>query len=517
MAKFINLEFKNKYTKIFEEYDKEQENANTKRENEKKQTEKNLNQPNGKIQKTTREKLKYRNQSRFFNFNMDDLTPESVYNDRLKYGYAETALDTVVVALRIMCVAGSFYEACVLAEAYGGDSDTLLAILLAMEGVVLNVPEEIQEQTKTQLQNQNSPELRSYAKLSDDMDKQVSNRYPENISLEEQLKQTYNTIAEIIKNEPRGIETINKNIGFNAKVDQIIYSGNSPSEFFRDQRPKTVLFYFILIPIILAGIAFYFLSSELALVALLTICILDFIAFRVIAKNFFSKRENLLLSNIPLNAQEPQSEISMDNILNIDNEITKSNEFKELIKSIIEDWNFNLDPNREYDLNQRKEFEYEPEGKAPEFKEDDYKDYLTTLKDHKAAYENALKTKTNNTEKSKISEIKRQITDLEKLGSKQIYDNYINEEKALYEKINAHNKATAEFKTQKKLEKLKSLTPEKIEEINKYVNQINKIAEKCELKERIKFDQVKFSEWQQQQTAEIPDLHSKDTIITTDL
>ena len=416
-----------------------------------------------------------------------------------------------------MCVAGSFYEACVLAKAYGGDSDTLLAILLAMEGVVLNVPEEIQEQTKTQLQNQNSPELRSYAKLSDDMDKQVSNRYPENISLEEQLKQTYNTIAEIIKNEPRGIETINKNIGFNAKVDQIIYSGNSPSEFFRDQRPKTVLFYFILIPIILAGIAFYFLSSELALVALLTICILDFIAFRVIAKNFFSKRENLLLSNIPLNAQEPQSEISMDNILNIDNEITKSNEFKELIKSIIEDWNFNLDPNREYDLNQRKEFEYEPEGKAPEFKEDDYKDYLTTLKDHKAAYENALKTKTNNTEKSKISEIKRQITDLEKLGSKQIYDNYINEEKALYEKINAHNKATAEFKTQKKLEKLKSLTPEKIEEINKYVNQINKIAEKCELKERIKFDQVKFSEWQQQQTAEIPDLHSKDTIITTDL
>ena len=95
--------------------------------------------------------------------------------------------------------------------------------------------------------------------------------------------------------------------------------------------------------------------------------------------------------------------------------------------------------------------------------------------------------------------------------------NYINEETALYKEINAHNKATAEFKTQKKLEKLKSLTPEKIEEINKYVNQINKIAEKCELKERIKFDQVKFSEWQQQQTAEIPDLHSKDTIITTDL
>ena len=517
MAKFINLEFKNKYTKIFEEYDKEQENANTKRENEKKQTEKNLNQPNGKIQKTTREKLKYINQSHFFDFDMDNLTPESVYNDRLKYGYAETALDTVVVALRIMCVAGSFYEACVLAKAYGGDSDTLLAILLAMEGVVLNVPEEIQEQTKTQLQNQNSPELRSYAKLSDDMDKQVSNRYPENISLEEQLKQTYNTIAEIIKNEPRGIETINKNIGFNAKVDQIIYSGNSPSEFFRDQRPKTVLFYFILIPIILAGIAFYFLSSELALVALLTICILDFIAFRVIAKNFFSKRENLLLSNIPLNAQEPQSEISMDNILNIDNEITKSNEFKELIKSIIEDWNFNLDPNREYDLNQRKEFEYEPEGKAPEFKEDDYKDYLTTLKDHKAAYENALKTKTNNTEKSKISEIKRQITDLEKLGSKQIYDNYINEEKALYEKINAHNKATAEFKTQKKLEKLKSLTPEKIEEINKYVNKINEIAEKCGIEDKINFNKDEFSKWQQNPTEKIPNSYLEEEIITTSL
>ena len=538
MAKFINLEFKNKYTKIFEEYDKEQENANTKRENEKKQTGKNLNQSNGKIQKTTREKLKYDiNQNHFFDFNMDNLTPESVYNDRLEYGYAETALDTVVVALRIMCVAGSFYEACVLAKAYGGDSDTLLAILLAMAGVVFGVPEEIQKQTKNQLQKQNSPELRGYAKLSDDMDKQFLNCYPENISLEQQLKQTYNTIVEIIKNETRDIETINKNIGFNAKVDQIIYSGNSPSEFFRDQRPKIVLFYFILIPIILVGIAFYFLSAELALVALLTICILDFIAFRVIAKNFFSKRGNLALQNISLNAQKSQSKISIDNILNIDNigDITKSNEFKELIKSIIEDWNFNLDPNREYDLNQRKEFAYEENGKAPEFQENDYKNYLQILEtwqtqNHQKSTElrEQLKTETNSTKRSKIEEdineinriipeIQRQTSELNEQKPQQMYNNYINEEKNLYREINAHNEATAKFKTQKKLEKLKSLTPKKIKEINKYVDQINEIAEKCGIEDKINFNSNALLQWQQKQKDKIPNSHLEEEIITTSL
>ena len=279
-----------------------------------------------------------------------------------------------------------------------------------------------------------------------------------------------------------------------------------------------------MIPIILVGIAFYFLSAELALVALLTICILDFIALCVIAQNFFSKRGNLALQNISPNAQKSQSKISIDNILNIDNignEITKSNEFKELIKSIIEDWNFNLNPYKMYGVNKRKEFAYEENGKAPEFKEDDYEGYLTTLKNHETYYKNALKTETNNTEKSeisnKISEIQRQITDLEESGSKQMYENYINEEKALYEKINAHNKATAEFKTQKKLEKLKSLTPEKIEEINKYVNRINKIAEKCGIEDKINFNKDEFSKWQQNQTAEIPDLQLKGEIITTSI
>ena len=106
---------------------------------------------------------------------------------------------------------------------------------------------------------------------------------------------------------------------------------------------------------------------------------------------------------------------------------------------------------------------------------------------------------------------------MEKLGSKQIYDNYINEEKALYEKINAHNKATAEFKTQKKLEKLKSLTPEKIEEINKYVNKINEIAEKCGIEDKINFNKDEFSKWQQNPTEKIPNSYLEEEIITTSL
>ena len=391
-----------------------------------------------------------------------------------------------------------------MAKAYGGDLDTLLAIVLAMAAVVFGIPEEIQNQVKNQLKIHTSEELRSYAQLSDDMDKQCSDRYPENTPLEEQLKQTCNTISEIMKNGKRDIDTINKNIGFNEKVDEIIYSDSSPGEFFWDQKPKTVLFYFILIPIILVGIAFYLLSSELALVALLTICILDFIAFRVIAKNFFSKRENLVLSKISPVAQKSQSEISIDNI-NIDNEVTRSNEFKQLIESIIKDWNFNLDPNQEYDLNQRKEFEYEVDGKAPEFKKDDYDCYLQTLKEYKSSNEQTLKAEEQKikTDTDKINEIKRtidetqrQIDEFEKSTPEQMYDTYINEEKALYKEINAHNRATAEYKTQKKLEKLKSLTPEKVEEINKYVEQINRIAEKYGIEDKIKFDKKKFVEWQ---------------------
>ncbi len=574
MAKFINLEFRSKYTQFVKE--------------------------NGVNKRTKDLGYKYKNEDHFLDFNMDNLTLQSVYNDRLKYKYTETALDTVVVALRIMCVAGSFYEACVLAKAYGGDSDTLLAILLAMEGVVSGVPKEIQKQTKNQLQKQNSPELKSYVQLSDDMDKQVSNRYPENISLEEQLKQTYSTIEELIKNEQRDIETINKSIGFNKEVDQIIYSNSLPSEFSWDQKPETFLFYFVLLPIILVGIAFYLLSSELALIVLIAICIVDFIAFRIttkaMVKAFFSEKENLVLSesNISPNVQELQSEISIidSDVLNIDNKITKSEEFKQLIKSIIKDWNFYLDPDKRYDLNQRKEFEYEADGKQPEFKEGDYKHYLNTLKEYATSCEaelkglkeklirsdqrltelnqkltklneqlNALKQKTKvkadetksiigtikkttgdiegikkeieetkekieeiNNDKEQASELpkiiketKRQITDLKKLGSKQIYDNYINEEKALYEKINAHNKATAEFKTQKKLEKLKSLTPEKIEEINKYVNKINEIAEKCGIENKINFDQDEFSKWQQNPTEKIPNSYLEKEIITTSL
>lgn len=83
-----------------------------------------------------------------------------------------------------------------------------------------------------------------------------------------------------------------------------------------------------------------------------------------------------------------------------------------------------------------------------------------------------------------------------------MYNAYISEEKVLYKEINAHNRATAEFKTQKKIDKLRNLAPEKLEQINDYVAKINEIAEKYGIKDRIKFDQEKFLEWQKQQTAE---------------
>ena len=87
----------------------------------------------------------------------------------------------------------------------------------------------------------------------------------------------------------------------------------------------------------------------------------------------------------------------------------------------------------------------------------------------------------------------------------QMYEEYIAKEKAFYDKVNAHNRATAEFKMQKKLEKLKSLTPEKVKQINNYVTQINAIAEKYGLEDKIEFDQEKFLEWQKQQTKERTD------------
>ena len=477
--------------------------------------------------KTNKEKLGYSNQSHFFDFNMDGCTPKSVYNDRLSYRYTETALGTVVVALRLICVARSFYEACVLAKAYGGDSDTLLAIVCAMAGVVFGIPQEIQDKTKEHLQSRNSKELKSYAQLSDDMDKQFLSRYPENAPLEDQLKQTYNTIIEIIQSEARDIQTINESIGFNKEVDKIIYSGTSKS--FWDQKPKTVLFYFVLIPIILAGIAFYLLSSNLALVAFLAICIVDLIAFLGIAKAFSLKKDDLVLSNISQNAEKSDGETSIDDILNINNKITQSDEFKQLIKSIIKDWNFNLDPKQEYEFEEVKCFAYEPNEKIENYNQNNqYQSEINNLKSNCYKELKELSTKLNketDLEKreqiaKKIKNIENKIPELdnlEKLGAEQMYKNYVHEEKEFYRKLNAHNKATAEFKTQTKKDKLKSLTQEKIDEINKYVNQINRIAKKYSIDDRIKFDSDKLLQWQQKQTKEIPKLIKGQKEINTDL
>ena len=443
----------------------------------------------------------------------------------------------------------------------------MLAIVLGMAALVFGIPEDIQNETKNQLKIHTSEQLRSYAQLSDEMDKQFSNQYPENIHLEEQLKQTYNIILEIMKNEKRDIDTINKSIGFNKEVDKIIYSNNLPNEFSWDQKQGTFLFYFVLIPIVAVGIAFYLLSSELALIALLVICILDFIAFRIttkaMVKAFCSEKENLLLSksNISPSVQESQPEISINNnvleidgdILNIDNGILQSDEFKQLIKSIIKDWNFYLDPNEQYDLNQRKEFEYEVDGKKPEFKEEDYNNYLNTLKEYKTSCETELKELTKkltgsdqrlaelkqklinlnkqltevkadaketntkitndiqdierkieeiNNDKNRadelpkiIKETGRQINEVE-LGAKEMYDAYISKEKTLYGKINAHNKATAEFRTQKKDEKLKILGLKERKQIKDYVTKINRIAELVGIKERIEFNEKRLLEWQ---------------------
>ena len=157
----------------------------------------------------------YENENHFLDFNTAGCTLQSVCNDRFRYKYTETALDTVVVALRIICVAGSFYEAWALAKSYGGDADTLQTIVCAMAAVVFGVPEEFQELTKKKLATyqDDSSEIAGYANVSDEMDNKFSSRYPENIALDVQLKQTLDMIEDIIKNQKQDIDinTIEKN------------------------------------------------------------------------------------------------------------------------------------------------------------------------------------------------------------------------------------------------------------------------------------------------------------------
>lgn len=506
MANYINLEFRNKYTEFV-----------------------NKNDINKRDKAFGYE---YRNQNHYLNFDMDNCTLQSVYNDRFKYKYTETALDTVVVALRIISVAGSFYEAWALAKSYGGDADTLQAIVCAMAAVVFGVPEEFQELTKNKLATytNDSPEIADYANVSDNMDKQFSSRYPENISLDEQLKQTLDMINDIIKDERRDVQTIEKSIDFSYadKMDELEYFIEHPCEGFWNYRPKTVLAGFVAIPIILVFIGFYFLPTNPALVALIVIFIVDCFAFYFTSekyikfkmeelKNSYLSKNSLkigLLNTEILNSKDMNTiniTDSITDISNINNETTQSNEFKNLIKSIIEEWNFNLDPNKEYDKNQREYFAYEPGGEAPKFNEEAYKCYIA---DMKSFYQQKLDEEQDPNTKIKIQ---TKIQELQGLTPQQMHQDYINGEKDFYKKINEHNNATAEFKTQKKLEKLKSLTPEKIEEINKYVNLINEVAEKCGIDERINFDQEKCSEWQKNQAEKIPDLHLEGEIITTNI
>ena len=204
--------------------------------------------------------------------------------------------------------------------------------------------------------------------------------------------------------------------------------------------------------------ALYFLPTNPASILFSVICIVDFIVFHFKSKTHTNSKIRELKN----------SYLSED--INHD----RSNELKNLIKSIIEEWNFNLDQTKEYNLNQREYFEYEPDRKRPEFDKKSYEDYIKNMK---------LNTST----------------------PEQMYNDYINEEIAFYDKVNAHNKATAEYKTQKKLEKLKSLTLEQLEKINGYVTKINEIAEKYGIENRIKFDQAEFLEWQKQQTEEQTD------------
>ena len=267
----------------------------------------------------------------------------------------------------------------------------------------------------------------------------------------------------------------------------------------------------------------------MALVAFLAICIVDLIAFLGIAKAFSLKKDDLVLSNISQNAEKSNGETSIDYILSINNEITQSDEFKQLIKSIIKDWNFNLDPEQEYEFEEVKCFAYEPKGKIKNYNQNNqYQSEINDLKSNCNKELEELSTKLNKETDSKkrdqiakeIKNIKNKIPELDNLknlGAKQMYENYVHEEKKFYQKLNAHNKATAEFKTQTKKDKLKSLTQEKIDEINKYVNQINRIAEKYKIADRIEFDSDKLLQRQQKQTKEIPKLIKDQKEINTDL
>ena len=91
-----------------------------------------------------------------------------------------------------------------------------------------------------------------------------------------------------------------------------------------------------------------------------------------------------------------------------------------------------------YDRNQRKLYEYEPDSKLPE---------------------NA---------------------------PKDVLEKYREAEEKFYDEVNQHNSVTAEFQDEIKMKKLKALTPEKAEEINKLIDEINKIAKKYEVDAEIK-------------------------------
>ena len=93
IANYINLEFRGKYTQFVKEND-----INKRRKN-----------------------FSYKNGDLLLNFDMSNCTLQSVLSNIPSYKYSETALDTAVLALRIIRVAGSFYEASVLAKAHGGD------------------------------------------------------------------------------------------------------------------------------------------------------------------------------------------------------------------------------------------------------------------------------------------------------------------------------------------------------------------------------------------------------------
>ena len=156
----------------------------------------------------------YGNGDKFFDFKMYD-TVRKVYKDRTDYNYTETALDNVVVALRIICVAGSFLEAWRLTKAYAADSDTLQAIVLSMAAFMFGIPEEFQEEARTILKSHKSQDIKGYETTSDELDNKCSNRYRENAPLEEQLKKTLELLKDIENNKSRDMVDINNEIGFN--------------------------------------------------------------------------------------------------------------------------------------------------------------------------------------------------------------------------------------------------------------------------------------------------------------